>query len=102
MIRRPPRSTLFPYTTLFRSAMNFAGVSGVASSPSVVQTRNGWYQSSGQTITDWFIAGTAPARPDDWYQPSGRAGAVGSEEHQAALQPPCTLVCRPLVGKKTT
>src|SRR2546429_5596194 len=71
MIRRPPRSTLFPYTTLFRS--------------------RGW--------GDRVMAprrGTAPLRP----QP-GRARRRGrSEEHTSELQSRLHLVCRLLLEKK--
>src|SRR5256885_12862678 len=70
MIRRPPRSTLFPYTTLFRSLP--AGLEiAVLSGPSFAQE--------------------VYAR-----QPT----AVRSEEHTSELQSPCNLVCRLLLEKK--
>src|SRR2546426_9213597 len=73
MIRRPPRSTLFPYTTLFRSASVRAGArhvrrdsrAGRAGAPAVRVVRQ-----------------------------------VRSEEHTSELQSPCNLVCRLLLEKK--
>src|SRR5690348_17648108 len=80
MIRRPPRSTLFPYTTLFRSGVVALRVdlsySGDAPRPIVAQ---------GQDIGD-----------------SSRynAGNGRSEEHTSELQSPVHLVCRLLLEKK--
>src|SRR5436305_10491490 len=73
MIRRPPRSTLFPYTTLFRSSIQAATVvSGVASA----------------------LAACATAS-------SAEIGATGrSEEHTSELQSRPQLVCRLLLEKK--
>src|SRR6266481_6930631 len=72
MIRRPPRSTLFPYTTLFRSIGNADGVLHL-------------------------LAGLArPAPRDDWA--NGRADR--SEEHTSELQSQFHLVCRLLLEKK--
>src|SRR5438876_5488202 len=71
MIRRPPRSTLFPYTTLFRSR-----VSG----------RMRTYPGGGVT--------RAPARP------ATRRARARSEEHTSELQSPVHLVCRLLLEKK--
>src|SRR5688572_31734559 len=72
MIRRPPRSTLFPYTTLFRSRASAAG-----------RARAG--------------RGRAPSRPrgGDAGRPAGR-----SEEHTSELQSQSNLVCRLLLEKK--
>src|SRR5256885_13032479 len=78
MIRRPPRSTLFPYTTLFRSRRPGAGApparsrAPLAGGGSALPTRPGW---------------------------KSRAGAR-SEEHTSELQSPCNLVCRLLLEKK--
>src|SRR2546426_1270132 len=74
MIRRPPRSTLFPYTTLFRSLPR--------------QT------DRGQALPD-FDRVAPLARPG---RHAGRA--VRSEEHTSELQSPCNLVCRLLLEKK--
>src|SRR5256885_11434169 len=76
MIRRPPRSTLFPYTTLFRSGH------------AVRRRRRG--------RRDPLHHERAEARPDR----GERQGRVRSEEHTSELQSPCNLVCRLLLEKK--
>src|SRR5256885_12973791 len=76
MIRRPPRSTLFPYTTLFRSRRDSGSGGGVA--------RLDREHEVGRR-----------ARRDG--EPSAR-----SEEHTSELQSPCNLVCRLLLEKKKT
>src|SRR5256885_11914062 len=73
MIRRPPRSTLFPYTTLFRS------VSAPRRRPGA--RRPGAHRGSRSPTPD-------PGR------------AARSEEHTSELQSPCNLVCRLLLEKK--
>src|SRR2546426_7676827 len=86
MIRRPPRSTLFPYTTLFRSngrvpAEVVPAVAGVAASAA----------SRGlpvEPLIQKAIEGGAKGRP------------ARSEEHTSELQSPCNLVCRLLLEKK--
>src|SRR3712207_8375542 len=85
MIRRPPRSTLFPYTTLFRSA-------GRARRDDHLLRRNADVVASAVVIADGF-----PQLP--------RAQAVGvvsqrSEEHTSELQSRQYLVCRLLLEKK--
>src|SRR2546422_2378707 len=91
MIRRPPRSTLFPYTTLFRSS------SEGASTPSPISPRR---------------RGASPTRSDDTHMndrskvlkfagPPFRWDAVPrSEEHTSELQSRLHLVCRLLLEKK--
>src|SRR2546426_6730636 len=71
MIRRPPRSTLFPYTTLFRSR------AGSRASPPNPRRSGGSHA------------------PD-----TSRGSASRSEEHTSELQSPCNLVCRLLLEKK--
>src|SRR2546426_6826210 len=79
MIRRPPRSTLFPYTTLFRSR-------ATASRP-----------SSGRATSTALTGGTTCSSPSL----TGTARrARRSEEHTSELQSPCNLVCRLLLEKK--
>src|SRR2546426_5010462 len=75
MIRRPPRSTLFPYTTLFRSAM-------------VAPVGNSSAAQPGSAAPPAAGAGAAPRPPRR------------SEEHTSELQSPCNLVCRLLLEKK--
>src|SRR3712207_8973535 len=87
MIRRPPRSTLFPYTTLFRSSRwgrNLPGLTTVSA---------GWYSSSHRTIVS--ASGTVPSF-------SGSRVSPRSEEHTSELQSRQYLVCRLLLEKKTT
>src|SRR5258708_10196186 len=77
MIRRPPRSTLFPYTTLFRSPYGPAG-----NQPAWPRPENHRHRE-----------GTAPP----W---CGTSSATRSEEHTSELQSPDHLVCRLLLEKK--
>src|SRR3989454_2226150 len=77
MIRRPPRSTLFPYTTLFRSPLR----------------RLRAHPGGGRT----GLRGHPRAHPADRGQGAAEAR---SEEHTSELQSPCNLVCRLLLEKK--
>src|SRR5256885_9564313 len=79
MIRRPPRSTLFPYTTLFRSRRGGRASAGDGSG------RSGGHRHPPRHHR---LAGAEPRAP-------GR-----SEEHTSELQSPCNLVCRLLLEKK--
>src|SRR5256885_11945152 len=88
MIRRPPRSTLFPYTTLFRSVRD-AGLIVVALlslrlTPRSVHQANEFGWGPMQEVAKLF-AGIFLTR---------------SEEHTSELQSPCNLVCRLLLEKK--
>src|SRR5256885_10010438 len=83
MIRRPPRSTLFPYTTLFRSILRGDKVGLIGP--------NG----AGKTTLLKMILGELA--PDSG---NVRLGANRSEEHTSELQSPCNLVCRLLLEKK--
>src|SRR5256885_12232378 len=73
MIRRPPRSTLFPYTTLFRS----------------------WCQEEPQNQGAWY-----QIRHRLQELVPGHRPVLRSEEHTSELQSPCNLVCRLLLEKK--
>src|SRR4051794_41275613 len=99
MIRRPPRSTLFPYTTLFRSgvwtyslnnadaavnALNSTGANTTLSDSFTVTTVDGTQQTVTVTIN------------------GANDAAVRSEEHTSELQSPVHLVCRLLLEKKKT
>src|SRR5256885_10312214 len=96
MIRRPPRSTLFPYPTLFRSRRR--GDRGLLRQRVTRASRP----------RPW--RGERPARPILSVMDSDgelllrlRAGDERrSEEHTSELQSPCNLVCRLLLEKKTT
>src|SRR2546426_4935075 len=83
MIRRPPRSTLFPYTTLFRS---------------VLLGRDGGLAPGGAVLAV-EVPPDAPAERLRIWQRELRDRAR-SEEHTSELQSPCNLVCRLLLEKK--
>src|SRR5256885_5743372 len=94
MIRRPPRSTLFPYTTLFRSAW---GVSVVKAG----RATNAANQTKARQVRDREIE----TRQSGGRQECGCSllhGFSRSEEHTSELQSPCNLVCRLLLEKKKT
>src|SRR3712207_8067002 len=82
MIRRPPRSTLFPYTTLFRSGQRMA-------------------ERSGEHLREQGQDGGAPRGAVHAASPPGSpGGATRSEEHTSELQSRQYLVCRLLLEKK--
>src|SRR5258708_29212484 len=95
MIRRPPRSTLFPYTTLFRSLRT-------------------WAHDAHHSVDDAAFGGGPGMvmRPEPWGEaldalvPVGQAARLvlpsRSEEHTSELQSPDHLVCRLLLEKKKT
>src|SRR3712207_8711376 len=97
MIRRPPRSTLFPYTTLFRSARDLpkAGQEGSAIT---------YYLDSLTWGLGWLpalaaLAGAVLLFARDWRR---ALVVVRSEEHTSELQSRQYLVCRLLLEKKKT
>src|SRR2546426_4349101 len=91
MIRRPPRSTLFPYTTLFRSLPNpFALVDQPDRVGSLI-ARDGFLDAIHGAI------GGIAVHKDDL---GARSERRRSEEHTSELQSPCNLVCRLLLEKK--
>src|SRR3712207_8562805 len=85
MIRRPPRSTLFPYTTLFRSHVVLLPHLGSAS----VHTRNAMGKLVADNLVSW-MEGKGPLTPVP----------ERSEEHTSELQSRQYLVCRLLLEKK--
>src|SRR2546422_7118317 len=90
MIRRPPRSTLFPYTTLFRS--RHVG--------SVPRRLTGWMARFQRQLSDRIFAdGDAFARERGW-EITKTTGRLRSEEHTSELQSRLHLVCRLLLEKK--
>src|SRR2546430_12296240 len=93
MIRRPPRSTLFPYTTLFRSHLKRLAIDGVA--------RDGQFTGKG----GWgcwrevdVVFGVAAARDACGERGHGKGR---SEEDTSELQSQSNLVCRLLLENKT-
>src|SRR2546430_11750708 len=97
MIRRPPRSTLFPYTTLFRSREHPAAVvrrQQERDLATVVPTMARLTERQSQLF---FILHTVISR----HRPEGFA-RLRSEEHTSELQSQSNLVCRLLLEKKKT
>src|SRR3989454_7404267 len=101
MIRRPPRSTLFPYTTLFRSlrATLHSVVARIAAHPARPDLRIGGvaYRDVGDEYVTRRFDFT-----DDVASVQRTLDRMRSEEHTSELQSPCNLVCRLLLEKKTT
>src|SRR5256885_10774557 len=99
MIRRPPRSTLFPYTTLFRSCPHH--IVGCRTRCVATPARRSPQAPRRQPAkrpkeSERDLATPRPRTIDD---PGPRRR---SEEHTSELQSPCNLVCRLLLEKKTT
>src|SRR5256885_10176410 len=90
MIRRPPRSTLFPYTTLFRSGIGGDGQRVLAGGivQRVVEARDHAHGVPERRMRGHILDPLA-VDPD-----------LRSEEHTSELQSPCNLVCRLLLEKK--
>src|SRR3712207_8549626 len=99
MIRRPPRSTLFPYTTLFRSPVARAGLTA--------RNMRGYAEDAVRQLrtfaADHAAKASVPHIPDAdrqaWGQ-SAEALKARSEEHTSELQSRQYLVCRLLLEKK--
>src|SRR2546430_12459942 len=92
MIRRPPRSTLFPYTTLFRSNVDRA-----QGRPHAVDPRHALPPPEEDGVAARCGAGGAAERPGGG---PGVARLQRSEEHTSELQSQSNLVCRLLLEKK--
>src|SRR2546422_3698347 len=88
MIRRPPRSTLFPYTTLFRSR----SIGVPANIVLVVGKDKGTLVTSYYSLAQFSHVIVAVPQPDNT--------AIRSEEHTSELQSRLHLVCRLLLEKK--
>src|SRR5256885_5422532 len=87
MIRRPPRSTLFPYTTLFRSGkLATSELSAFVTRQALITVRKDDGLDIGAVVERW------DGSPD--------LAKFRSEEHTSELQSPCNLVCRLLLEKK--
>src|SRR5256885_3083854 len=98
MIRRPPRSTLFPYTTLFRSSAGF-GSDGLCDSDVGSARSRCQLECGGRTHQG--LPGSGDRGPTLFpLLPNGGCGTRRSEEHTSELQSPCNLVCRLLLEKK--
>src|SRR3712207_7116619 len=95
MIRRPPRSTLFPYTTLFRSGAAAASARRASSAPGYGDSRGGACRVNAATS-----GGTSSASDDAGTPTASSARSIRSEEHTSELQSRQYLVCRLLLEKK--
>src|SRR3712207_8707235 len=101
MIRRPPRSTLFPYTTLFRSIENIyirhegrlLQLKDICSITEKSGVRNGIVRNNGNNAVTIAVIKQNDAQMADLQR---------SEEHTSELQSRQYLVCRLLLEKKTT
>src|SRR3712207_7973400 len=93
MIRRPPRSTLFPYTTLFRSGM---GTPSGCRNSAVTANQS----ASAPTMDASAVARTYPTQEPASRPSSTQARKTRSEEHTSELQSRQYLVCRLLLEKK--
>src|SRR5256885_13071832 len=102
MIRRPPRSTLFPYTTLFRSKPvvfeDWLVTTMIADKDVIFTTRRNpdlpWTRTGPEIVFPAevpFVAVVPRPLPDFFWR---------SEEHTSELQSPCNLVCRLLLEKQ--
>src|SRR5256885_9488838 len=100
MIRRPPRSTLFPYTTLFRS-VRVDDEGAAVRRPVLLEHTEGTAQLP-EAVGDHRIADLG--EPRIRLEPGlvAEAAVRRSEEHTSELQSPCNLVCRLLLEKKKT
>src|SRR5690348_18178781 len=94
MSRRPPRSTLFPYTTLFRSGAGLDSVQRAA----VLALAGSGSGSRSDVLAQLSSLGADQAIADL----SDIDAALRSEEHTSELQSPVHLVCRLLLEKKKT
>src|SRR3712207_8672827 len=98
MIRRPPRSTLFPYTTLFRSPTDDPALVVGQRSRDETTLYASW--NGATEVTTWeVLSGPSPNQ----LEPLGavpRNGFERSEEHTSELQSRQYLVCRLLLEKK--
>src|SRR2546430_5042566 len=91
MIRRPPRSTLFPYTTLFRST----------TAPGRTPSRLNVASTLERDFTgDWLVQSRLRASVDEARYRPMRGVVIRSEEHTSELQSQSNLVCRLLLEKK--
>src|SRR3712207_8007143 len=92
MIRRPPRSTLFPYTTLFRSGQHGLLQCADAAHAQVVAVE--------RDVDGADVDREPGERLHAGGEPAGQRGAARSEEHTSELQSRQYLVCRLLLEKK--
>src|SRR2546430_11415412 len=102
MIRRPPRSTLFPYTTLFRSEPS----QGRGPNPPAVSPKDARIAQrkcpDALPLTELMLAVRLTRAPDQTRRRCREHDKARSEEHTSELQSQSNLVCRLLLEKKNT
>src|SRR4051812_49804014 len=100
MIRRPPRSTLFPYTTLFRSWIWGVDVHEFGELDAVPPVETRVLPGRHRTERQGVKGGERHLMPCDWVEVDGVKVTTRSEEHTSELQSHVNLVCRLLLEKK--
>src|SRR5256885_6766067 len=98
MIRRPPRSTLFPYTTLFRSIGKFRKAD--AGTLFLDEVGDMSLRTQAKVLRALEEQRFEAVGASEWTQVDVRSTLARSEEHTSELQSPCNLVCRLLLEKK--
>src|SRR5256885_9899502 len=102
MIRRPPRSTLFPYTTLFRSGQNSRSFFRRETSLAFADNIDAPFEfvRVNDDADPVAVAHFANRSASQSFRPDVADARAGrSEEHTSELQSPCNLVCRLLLEK---
>src|SRR3712207_7396198 len=97
MIRRPPRSTLFPYTTLFRSTLATITLQNYFRLYEKLSGMTGTAQTEAAELSQTYKLGVVPIPTN---RPMVRIDRSRSEEHTSELQSRQYLVCRLLLEKK--
>src|SRR5256885_11519149 len=102
MIRRPPRSTLFPYTTLFRSRRQRAGVylwfhQLAVLQPFWIHGVPAWFRLEWRRRDGEAVVNASQSLPFTPLRQTRVPAGTRSEEHTSELQSPCNLVCRLLL-----
>src|SRR3989442_6268153 len=100
MIRRPPRSTLFPYTTLFRSVIVAGGTLAPLAAKHATGTIPIVMSAAGDPVGTGLVPSLAKPGGNVTGLSNFSADLTRSEEHTSELQSRPHLVCRLLLGKK--
>src|SRR2546430_9618036 len=98
MIRRPPRSTLFPYTTLFRSRVGI--LADLYALADVAFVGGGYHRAGLHSVLEPAVYGVPVIVGPHWHGSRDAALLIRSEEHTSELQSQSNLVCRLLLVKK--
>src|SRR3712207_8764231 len=100
MIRRPPRSTLFPYTTLFRSELGFREHPDEVDEAEATAADIKALLDAGHAARDVAVLVRINAQTEPFEEALAARGVPRSEEHTSELQSRQYLVCRLLLDKK--